>query len=57
MFLLEVSGAQVDAKEKLSAGLERALESFRPRAKFLTEVHNESLRFEPPIFRFVTSTP
>ncbi|KAJ3634966.1 hypothetical protein MTP99_007906 [Tenebrio molitor] len=51
------SGAQVDAKEKLSAGLERALESFRPRAKFLTEVHNESLRFEPPIFRFVTSTP
>jgi hypothetical protein len=31
-------GAQTEAKEKLSVGIEKAVESFKPRAKFLTEI-------------------
>ncbi|KAH0811923.1 hypothetical protein GEV33_010867 [Tenebrio molitor] len=51
------TGAQTEAKEKLSVGIEKAVESFILRGKFLTGIRNTSLLLELKIFLPVTSTP
>jgi hypothetical protein len=51
------SDAQTEEKEKLSVGTEKAVESFIPRAKFLTGMQHTSLLLEPKNFPPVTSTP
>jgi hypothetical protein len=51
------TGAQTGAKEKLSVGIEKAVESFILRGKFLTGIRNTSLLLELKIFLPVTSTP
>jgi hypothetical protein len=50
-------GAQTEEKEKLSVGTEKAVESFIPRAKFLTGTQHTSLLLGPGNFPPATSTP
>jgi hypothetical protein len=50
-------GAQAEQKEKLSVGTEKAVESFIPRAKYLTGTHHTSLLLGHGNFLPATSTP
>jgi hypothetical protein len=50
-------GAQAEQKEKLSVGTEKTVESFIPRAKYLTGTQHTSLLLGPGNFLPATSTP